>query len=483
MISYSILSGNEAGHFELDSNTGWIYLARAFIQRNLQLRLHSEQSVAFHVPNSVAYNKWHPHSPSVIRLYVQASDHGTPPRTTSSVLDVIVQPPFINAMEKLPTKENRGHGQHTHGLDSFKDEKVSLIGTESNTERGSSWIGENQAQNSSGFLVASDFLTLIAMITATLAALMLIFILFVVIRCRRMKATPSFSNSLSSTAVGTTATTACPVSGNFRYKPEWFNAISMSLRDSHDCSNQSDRFGSIRQLDNSKCASSFWSRFGFSRCLARSQIARLSAIDSRSKRIVNKNNHQMDNRRSSNPYEPASVLATQSKEHFGSGCSIADVRNMDHHSEVAHFGDLLVYTSKPSMRPSYPPFGSTNLNSHDYSLLVHSGHPLDSERETPVRTCVMLNNAPACTGTLCTHAEHTDGPTANFSTYPLSCLAANRHEVVETSPKVGSFTKPGVSDPLYTVQRKGRTNLADLYTPLFKSKTETNPVCQPSSFV
>ncbi|KAF5404019.1 hypothetical protein PHET_02575 [Paragonimus heterotremus] len=483
MIAYSILSGNEAGHFELDSNTGWIYLAQPLIQRNSKLRIHSEQSVAFHTQNSLAYNKWYLHSPSVIRLYVQASDHGTPPRTTSSVLDVIVQPPFTTAMEKFPTKDNRGFGKYSHGMDSVTDEKVSLTRAESNNERVTSWIGENQAQNSSGFLVASDFLTLIAMITATLAALMLIFILFVVIRCRRMKTTPSFSNSLSSTAVSTTATTAYPVPGDFRYKPPWFNAISMSPGDTHDCPARSDSFGSIRPLGNSKCASPFWSRFGLSQCLARSQIARLSAIDSSGKNNINKNNPQMDNRRSPNPYEPASVLATQSKEQFGSGCSITDVRSVDHHPEGAHFGDLLVYTSKSSMQPSYPPSSGVNLNSNDYSLLVHSVHPLDSERETPVRTCVMLNNAPSRTDTLCTHAEHFDGPTANFTTYPLSCLATSCHDVAETSPNVGSCTKLGVTDRLYTVQRKGRANLTDLYTPLFKSKTEANSVCQPSSFV
>ncbi|KAF7261577.1 hypothetical protein EG68_00902 [Paragonimus skrjabini miyazakii] len=483
MISYSILSGNEAGHFELDSNTGWIYLAQALIQRNSQLRIHSEQSVAFHKPNSLAYNKWYLHSPSVIRLYVQASDHGTPPRATSSVLDVIVQPPFTTSMEKFPTKDNRGFGQHTHGIDSFTDEKVSLTRTESNIERVSSWIGENQAQNTSGFLVASDFLTLIAMITATLAALMLIFILFVVIRCRRMKTTPSFSNSLSSTAVSTTATTACHVPGDFRYKPQWFNAINMSPGDTRDYPTRSDRFSSIRPLSNSTYASPFWSRFGFSRCLARSQIARLSTNDSGSKKNNNKDTHQMDNRRSSNPYEPASVLVTQSKEQFGSGCSIADVRNMDHHPEGAHFGDLLVYNSKSPMQPSYPPSASTNVNSNDYSLLVHSVHPIDSERETPVRTCVMLNNAPSRTDKLCTHAEHFECPTANFTTYPLSCLAANCHDVAETSPNVGSCTKLAVADRLSTVQRKGRANLQDLYTPLFKSKTEANTVCQPSSFV
>ncbi|KAL3312472.1 Protocadherin-10 [Cichlidogyrus casuarinus] len=121
---YKILRGNENDQFQVEQTTGWIYLNRKINQ------------------SMVGYAPFH--------LWVEASDGGSPPRSQTALLVV-------------------------HVLDNSRHQTNSVGALES-------WSsGQRRSQGQ------SDVLILIAMVVATMAALLLIVVMLAVFRCKRWR--------------------------------------------------------------------------------------------------------------------------------------------------------------------------------------------------------------------------------------------------------------------------------------------------------
>ncbi|OON14087.1 cadherin domain protein, partial [Opisthorchis viverrini] len=246
LVLYSILSGDEGGQFELDANSGWIYLAQSLKHKRAATSPRQSSEPQLHSKMNHFSDKWTPASPTMLRLYVQASDCGTPPRSSSSVLDIIIQQSQSTPDSELSVQPQAR--EQTRRFGNSEEEKLLLSRSIFDLHKQHKWSRDQEQYGQRGLLVPSDFLTLIAMVTATLAALVLIFILFVVFRCRRLRI-------------------AEHVPSGHRTHPEnvYKTSLAATTRNPPHSAEDCERH-SFKQ----KCPSyAFWSRFGLHRHPAR----------------------------------------------------------------------------------------------------------------------------------------------------------------------------------------------------------------------
>lgn len=126
---------------------------------------------------------------SIYRLYVQATDHGIPPRSSSSVLDIWIQKP-INTLNLIHKSKLKYLNNFTKKYDNYSINSKNYLTpiTYLETDHSSAWnLPVRNSLHSRSYWVSFDLIILIAMITATLASLVLILILFIIVRCRRIK--------------------------------------------------------------------------------------------------------------------------------------------------------------------------------------------------------------------------------------------------------------------------------------------------------
>ncbi|CAH8473904.1 unnamed protein product [Heterobilharzia americana] len=194
-VTYSLLSGNEGGQFELDSESGWLYLAQPIPTYSSTTSSHENDNNKNNRRQQNNLKNWHSITASMFRLYVQATDHGVPPKSSSSVLDIFIQKPFISSqlvnrpqksrVKSYDQKNQKGKGNSI--IDYETEEALKLSSHPTNTDNSQLWSSQSNQSHRGGVLLSSDLLILIAMVIATLAALVLIFILFVIVRCRSVK--------------------------------------------------------------------------------------------------------------------------------------------------------------------------------------------------------------------------------------------------------------------------------------------------------
>ncbi|VDP79867.1 unnamed protein product [Echinostoma caproni] len=329
-ITYSILSGNEAGQFELDSESGWIYLAQPIDYQN-RMSMSGPQN------QRMKHQTWQTRSASMIRLYVQASDQGDPPRTSSSVLDILIQrtPQIPVQMQSSKSSISTDQSRHTKQME-FREAGSDASPAEMHSE--GYFDPEKPA---GGLLLSSDFLTLVAMITATLAALLLIFILFVVIRCRKLK-----HNQPPQTQIGSMNGTKWGTPGHSSSRRP-----TERTRRTTRANGRPGCFGTYME----NC-------FGGSKSAVRSPRSAT--------------NGDRNNITPTDTYYPVHLSSTlSSRQPF----SISEQQG--HRMTDVHSSDILLYSTNSSLISPCQTISrlapESTLNANDYSFLVHSNCPAE----------------------------------------------------------------------------------------------------------
>ncbi|VDM05671.1 unnamed protein product [Schistocephalus solidus] len=104
-VSYSIISGNEEGHFDLDEQTGWLYISKPFHQELLNDSTRSNGGNRLSGANSFYENRLRILSLKTFRLYLRASDGGEPVRSTTAVLDIRLSRPSSLGLHVPPNPQ------------------------------------------------------------------------------------------------------------------------------------------------------------------------------------------------------------------------------------------------------------------------------------------------------------------------------------------------------------------------------------------
>ncbi|KAL7060663.1 hypothetical protein AAHC03_09203 [Spirometra sp. Aus1] len=104
-VTYSIISGNEEGHFDLDEQTGWLYISKPFHQELLDEGNRSNSGSRLSGASSLYENRLRILSLKTFRLYLRASDGGEPVRSTTAVLDIRLSRPSILGINVPPSPQ------------------------------------------------------------------------------------------------------------------------------------------------------------------------------------------------------------------------------------------------------------------------------------------------------------------------------------------------------------------------------------------
>ncbi|CAH8455192.1 unnamed protein product [Schistosoma turkestanicum] len=388
-VTYNLLSGNEGGQFELDSESGWLYLAQPITTYSSTVESNDDTT---HNSNSNGQHtnpkRWHSITTSMFRLYLQATDHGVPPKTSSSVLDIFIQKPFIsssllvNGPQKSRLKiydqkshtvysnnNNNDNNNKNNGMNDYETEESVKLSTHSINNDASNLWSSQLHQSHRGLLLSSDLLILIAMVIATLAALVLIFILFVIVRCRSVKAQQ------------TIRTTESPYSFNDSQHNRMHSQQSQSTSSTQRNKKWHINFGtSSNDFKRNKFKKVLpESNFSLTQCIRspqhdctlpchKSQTLRSSCLNGT--RYTSEQVNQDDDCR----LTPLLFTGTSMKS--------------DHQSD-----DVTVYSTRIpvslSLVSSRPNSLDENYKSNDYSILLHTGHFMEPQ---PQCTHRYLNN-------------------------------------------------------------------------------------------
>ncbi|BHF71361.1 homophilic cell adhesion via plasma membrane adhesion molecules [Sparganum proliferum] len=104
-VTYSIISGNEEGHFDLDEQTGWLYISKPFHQELLDEGNRSNSGSRLSGVSSLYENRLRILSLKTFRLYLRASDGGEPVRSTTAVLDIRLSRPRTLGINVPPSPQ------------------------------------------------------------------------------------------------------------------------------------------------------------------------------------------------------------------------------------------------------------------------------------------------------------------------------------------------------------------------------------------
>ncbi|CAH8478037.1 unnamed protein product [Schistosoma rodhaini] len=387
-VTYNLLSGNEGGQFELDSESGWLYLAQPLITYSSTVESNDDTTHNNNNGQQSNAKRWHSITTSMFRLYIQATDHGVPPKTSSSVLDIFVQKPFVSSsllngpqksrLKIYDQKSNTANTQNNNnnnnnGMNDYETEETLKLSSHSiNNDVSNLWSSQLH-QSHRGLLLSSDLLILIAMVIATLAALVLIFILFVIVRCRSAKTQQ------------TIRATESPYSFNDSQHNRIQNQQSqLSSTSSTHCNKKWPiNFGTSNDLRRNKLKKILpESHFSLSQCLRspqhdctlpchKSQTLKSGCL-SGTRYPLEQVNQDDDCR-----LTPLLFTSTSMKS--------------DHQSD-----DVTVYSTRIPVSLSLVSSGPSSLDENykpnDYSILLHTGHFIEPILAQPQCTHRYLNN-------------------------------------------------------------------------------------------
>ncbi|KAG5449521.1 Protocadherin-9 [Clonorchis sinensis] len=450
LVLYSILSGDEGGQFELDANSGWIYLAQSLKHKRVPTSPRQSSEPQHHSKLNQFSDKWTPASPTMLRLYVQASDCGTPPRSSSSVLDIIIQQSQSTPDSTLSVQPQAR--EQTRRFGNSEEEKLLLSRSIFDLHKQHKWSRDQEQYGQRGLLVPSDFLTLIAMVTATLAALVLIFILFVVFRCRRLRI-------------------AEHVPSGHRTHPE--NAYKTSLAATTRKPPHSAEDGE-RQSFKQKCASyAFWSRFGLHRHPTR-----------RMKHEPQQGG--INDFRPPTTYAPIPILFPHIQGTLGSTGSLAESPDRLVSEQTPH-GNTLLYAVRSSDQTTvHSQQTNCSMNSGNYNLTVHGSHPLDDKIGGQKYARICLNNSHNISKYMCDLPTGSDIQLLHTAAYGVCEFKQSPAQTSIGLPLDDTAEVMLCEENPLDVESKQNAAVED-YIPLrhilSKSKSEVNSLSQPSSFV
>ncbi|TNN20652.1 Cadherin-related tumor suppressor isoform 2 [Schistosoma japonicum] len=378
-VTYNLLSGNEGGQFELDSESGWLYLAQPLSTYSSTVESNDDTTTNRNNNGQQSNPKrWHSITTSMFRLYLQATDHGVPPKTSSSVLDIFIQKPFITSpLVNVPQKsrlkiydQKSNKLNSNNGMNNYETEEALKLSSHSiNNDVSNLWSSQSN-QSHRGLLLSSDLLILIAMVIATLAALVLIFILFVIVRCRSVK---------NQQTIGS-------IESPYSLNDSQHNRIQSSQQSEFTNRNKKWHlnFGtSSNDVTRNKIKKMLpESHFSLTKCIRspqhecslpchKSQTLRSGCLSGT--RYTSEQGNQDDDCR----LTPLLFTSTSAKS--------------DHQSD-----DVTVYSTRIpvslSLVSSGPSSLDENYKSNDYSILLHTGHFIEPILAQPQYTHRYLNN-------------------------------------------------------------------------------------------
>lgn len=177
-VTYSIISGNEEGHFELDEQTGCLYISKPFTaNQGLQNSDQDGNSTASISDSVILENRLRMLSYKTFRLYLKASDQGDPPRTTAAVLDIRLSGHITPTLNPKPiTALSRPDTASAQNPATYREQKTARSRSNQQNYIPGSKLQQFQLQDQEG-LISTESLIIIAVMVAAVAALLFIVVL------------------------------------------------------------------------------------------------------------------------------------------------------------------------------------------------------------------------------------------------------------------------------------------------------------------
>uniref|UniRef100_A0A0R3WXM4 CA domain-containing protein n=1 Tax=Hydatigena taeniaeformis TaxID=6205 RepID=A0A0R3WXM4_HYDTA len=181
-VTYSIISGNEEGHFELDEQTGYLYISRPFTTTPISASsvgqdTNSTTALGASTTNLLFENRLRMLSFKTFRLYIRASDQGKPARTTTAVLDVRLSGLIVPTHNpKLPTSLSRPIIPSLHTSATYREQKVVQSKSNQQNHLQGSKLHQYQQQDHES-LISTESLIIITVMVAAVAVLLFIVVL------------------------------------------------------------------------------------------------------------------------------------------------------------------------------------------------------------------------------------------------------------------------------------------------------------------
>ncbi|CDI98213.1 protocadherin 1 [Echinococcus multilocularis] len=206
-VTYSIISGNEEGHFELDEQTGCLYISRPFTATPISApsststvqEANSTTAISTSTTNLLLENRLRMLSFKTFRLYLRASDQGKPARITTAVLDVRLSGlSFSSHDSKISTTLSRPNTPPIHTSATYREQKV--VRSRSNQQNHLPSGKLQQYQQDHDNLISTESLIIITVMVAAVAALLFIVVLLA-IACLRKRMLTEQSRRQCPTAV------------------------------------------------------------------------------------------------------------------------------------------------------------------------------------------------------------------------------------------------------------------------------------------
>ncbi|KAM7535107.1 hypothetical protein Aperf_G00000092057 [Anoplocephala perfoliata] len=177
-VTYSIISGNEEGYFDLDEQTGCLYISKPFTATPGMQNSDQDGNSTVSISNNILLeNRLRMLSFKTFRLYLRASDQGDPPRTTAAVLDVRLSGPSIPTLNPKPiTTLSRPDTVSGQTPATYREQKTARSRSNQQNYIPGSKLQQYQQQDQES-LISTESLIIIAVMVAAVAALLFIVVL------------------------------------------------------------------------------------------------------------------------------------------------------------------------------------------------------------------------------------------------------------------------------------------------------------------
>lgn len=179
-MTYSIISGNEEGHFELDELTGSLYISKPFTATAgpSNSAQDGNSTTSLNTNNILLENRLRMLSYKTFRLYLKASDQGDPPRTTTAVLDVKLSGPTVPSLHPKPASTlSKPDAKSGHQSATYREQKTTRNRPNQQSYTLGSKHQQYQLQQDQENLISTESLIIIAVMVAAVAALLFIVVL------------------------------------------------------------------------------------------------------------------------------------------------------------------------------------------------------------------------------------------------------------------------------------------------------------------
>ncbi|KAM3174440.1 hypothetical protein ACTXT7_010550 [Hymenolepis weldensis] len=179
-VTYSIISGNEEGHFELDELTGSLYISKPFTATTGSSNSDQDgnSTTSSNTNNILLENRLRMLSYKTFRLYLKASDQGDPPRTTTAVLDVKLSGPTVPSLHPKPASTLlKPDAKSGYQSATYREQKTTRNRSNQQSYTQGSKHQQYQQQQDQENLISTESLIIIAVMVAAVAALLFIVVL------------------------------------------------------------------------------------------------------------------------------------------------------------------------------------------------------------------------------------------------------------------------------------------------------------------